>query len=73
MGKNVFHCGGPGTGEIAKLCNNMILGINMISTSEGLSLGEKLGIDPKILSDILSVSTARSWVIDTYNPRPGIL
>jgi 3-hydroxyisobutyrate dehydrogenase len=50
MGKNVFHCGGPGTGEIAKICNNLILGINMIATSEGLSLGEKLGIDPKILS-----------------------
>lgn len=50
MGKNVFHCGGPGTGEIAKICNNLILGINMISTSEGLSLGEKLGMDPKILS-----------------------
>jgi len=73
MGKNVFHCGGPGTGEIAKICNNLILGINMIATSEGLSLGEKLGIDPKILSNILSVSTGRSWCIDTYNPRPGII
>lgn len=73
MGKNVFHCGGPGTGEIAKICNNLILGINMIATSEGLSLGEKLGIDPKILSSILSVSTGRSWCVDTYNPRPGVL
>ena len=73
MGKNVFHCGGPGTGEIAKICNNLILGINMIATSEGLSLGEKLGIDPKILSNILSVSTGRSWCVDTYNPRPGII
>ena len=73
MGKNVFHCGGPGTGEIAKICNNLILGINMIATAEGLSLGEKLGIDPKILSNILSVSTGRSWCVDTYNPRPGIL
>lgn len=50
MGKNVFHCGGPGTGEIAKICNNLVLAINMIATSEGLSLGEKLGIDPKVLS-----------------------
>ena len=73
MGKNVFHCGGPGTGEIAKICNNLILGINMIATAEGLSLGEKLGIDPKILSNILSVSTGRSWCVDTYNPRPGVL
>ena len=73
MGKNIFHCGGPGTGEIAKICNNLILGINMIALSEGLSLGEKLGIDPKVLSNILSVSTARSWCVDTYNPRPGVL
>jgi 3-hydroxyisobutyrate dehydrogenase len=73
MGKNIFHCGGPGTGEIAKVCNNLILGINMIALSEGLSLGEKLGIDPKVLSNILSVSTGRSWCVDTYNPRPGVL
>lgn len=73
MGKNIFHCGGPGTGEIAKVCNNLILGINMIALSEGLSLGENLGIDPKVLSNILSVSTARSWCVDTYNPRPGVL
>lgn len=73
MGKNIFHCGGPGTGEIAKICNNLILGINMIATAEGISLGEKLGIDPKVLSSILSVSTARSWCVDTYNPRPGVM
>ena len=73
MGKNVFHCGGAGTGEIAKICNNLILGISMIGTSEGISLGEKLGIDPKVLSKILAVSTARNWCIDTYNPRPGVL
>jgi len=45
----------------------------MIAVSEGLSLGEKLGIDPKVLSSILSVSTARCWSLDTYNPRPGVL
>jgi len=73
MGKNIFHCGGPGTGEIAKICNNLILGISMIATSEGLSLGEKLGMDPKVLSSILSVSTGRNWCVDTYNPRPGVL
>lgn len=73
MGKNIFHCGGPGTGEIAKVCNNLILGISMIATSEGLSLGEKLGIDPKVLSSILAVSTGRNWCIDTYNPRPGVM
>ena len=50
MGKNFFHCGKPGTGEIAKLVNNLILEINMIAASEGLAIGEKLGMDPKILS-----------------------
>ena len=72
MGTNFFHCGKPGSGEIAKLVNNLILGINMIAASEGLAIGEKLGMDPKILSAICAVSTSRSWVMDTYNPRPGI-
>lgn len=71
MGKKIFACGGPGTGQIAKIANNMILGINMVAASEGMALGEKLGIDPVILMNILSVSTSNSWVIDTTNPRPG--
>jgi|TARA_B110001450_G_scaffold238288_1_gene245194 3-hydroxyisobutyrate dehydrogenase len=49
----------------------MILGINMVAACEGMAMGEKLGIDPKTLCDILSVCTANSWVIDTTNPRPG--
>ena len=73
MGANFFHCGGPGTGEIAKLTNNLILGISMVAASEGMAIGEKLGMDPKVLQQILAVSTARNWCIDTYNPRPGIL
>jgi 3-hydroxyisobutyrate dehydrogenase len=71
MGKKIFHCGGPGTGEIAKICNNMILGIQMIACSEGMVLGEKLGIDPKVLHQILSVSTSNCWCINSANPRPG--
>ena len=70
MGKKFFHCGGPGTGEIAKICNNMIIGIQMNASAEGLSLGEKLGIDPKVLSEILAVSTASCWVTNTANPHP---
>jgi len=73
MGKNFFHCGGPGTGEIAKISNNLILGISMIAAAEGMAIGEKPGMDPKQLMEILSVSTARCWSIDTYNPRPGNL
>lgn len=45
----------------------------MVASSEGMAIGEKLGIDPKILQQILAVSTARNWCIDTYNPRPGVL
>lgn len=71
MGKNIFHCGGPGTGEIAKIANNLILGIQMIAVSEGMVLGEKLGIDPKVLMNILSVSTSSCWAIKAANPRPG--
>lgn len=71
MGINFFHCGGPGTGEIAKLCNNLILGINMIACAEGMQIGVKLGMDPEVLQKICAVSTSRSWPMDTYNPVPG--
>ena len=73
MGENFFHCGGPGTGEIAKLTNNLTLGILMVASSEGMAIGEKLGIDPHILQKILSVSSARNRCITMMNPRPGIL
>ena len=49
MGANFFHCGKPGMGEVAKLTNNLVLGISMVATSEGMAIGEKLGIDPKKL------------------------
>ena len=73
MGANIFHCGIGGTGQTAKICNNLTLALEMIAVSEGLSLGEKLGMDPKILSEIISVSTGRCWSIDSYNPRPGMM
>ena len=73
MGKRVFHCGPAGTGSIAKLSNNLILGIQMAACSEGMALGEKLGIDPKILMNILAVSTSSCFCITASNPRPGNL
>ena len=73
MGKNIFNCGPPGTGQIAKITNNMILGIQMCAVSEGLAMGEKLGIEPKILSDILQVSTSNCWAVGATNPRPGVV
>ncbi|CAG9856369.1 unnamed protein product [Phyllotreta striolata] len=73
MGAKVFKCGDIGAGQIAKLCNNLILGITMIGTCEAMNLGIKLGLDPKVLTNIVNVSTGRSWSSDTYNPVPGIM
>jgi 3-hydroxyisobutyrate dehydrogenase len=73
MGKNVVHCGAAGTGQVAKICNNMILGISMIGVSEAMNLGAALGIDPKVLAGIINTSSGRCWSSDTYNPYPGVM
>mmetsp|Transcript_43032 Transcript_43032/g.97894 ORF Transcript_43032/g.97894 Transcript_43032/m.97894 type:complete len:328 (+) Transcript_43032:172-1155(+) len=73
MGKSIVHCGGPGNGQVAKLCNNLLLGITMAGVSEAFNLGEKLGIDPKILAGVINSSSGRSWSSDTYNPCPGVM
>jgi len=71
MGKKIVHCGDAGTGQVAKMCNNMILGISMIATSEAFVLGEKLGISAKALFDVISVSSGQCWSVTTYCPVPG--
>lgn len=73
MGANFFHMGGPGTGSVTKLANNLILGNSMIVASEGLQFGAKLGVDPALLNQVLIVSSARCWSLDTYNPVPGVI
>ena len=73
MGKNFFHAGDVGAGQIAKICNNMLLAIHMIGTSEALNLGTKLGMDPKVLSEIMSKSSGRNWSLEVYNPHPGVM
>lgn len=73
MGKNIVHCGEVGNGQVAKICNNMLLGISMIAASETMNLGVKLGMDPKLLASILNTSSGRCWSTDTYNPCPGVL
>ncbi|KAK4884149.1 hypothetical protein RN001_000420 [Aquatica leii] len=73
MGGRIMHCGGPGAGQIAKLCNNLILGISMIGIAEGMNLGAKMGLDVKTLAKVVNTSTGRCWSSDTYNPVPGIM
>ena len=73
VGKNIVHAGPAGNGQVAKICNNMILGISMIAVSEAFTLGEKLGLDPKKLFDISSKASGSCWVMTQYNPVPGIL
>jgi 3-hydroxyisobutyrate dehydrogenase len=73
MGKNIFHCGESGTGQITKICNNMLLAIHMIGTSEAINLGRNAGIDPKTLSAVMAQSSGRNWSLEVYNPLPGVM
>jgi 3-hydroxyisobutyrate dehydrogenase len=73
MGKNIVHCGDSGTGQVAKICNNLLLGISMIGAAEAMNLGASLGIDPKVLAGIINTSSGRCWSSDTYNPYPGVM
>ena len=62
-----------GTGQAAKICNNLLLAISMIGTAEAMNLGIRLGLDPKLLAKILNMSSGRCWSSDTYNPVPGVM
>lgn len=73
MGKNIVHCGGSGTGEVAKICNNLILGISMAAVSEAMNMGVQMGADPKTLAGIINTSSGRCWSSEVYNPVPGVL
>lgn len=73
MGKNIFHAGDHGAGQMAKICNNMLLAIHMIGTCEALQLGVDNGLDPKVLSEIMLASSGRNWSLELYNPWPGVM
>jgi 3-hydroxyisobutyrate dehydrogenase len=73
MGKNIVHCGESGNGQVAKICNNLLLGISMIGVAEAMNLGVALGIDATVLAGIINTSSGRCWSSDTYNPYPGVL
>ncbi|KKO45286.1 3-hydroxyisobutyrate dehydrogenase [Arsukibacterium ikkense] len=73
MGKNLFHAGDVGAGQVAKICNNMLLSILMAGTSEALQMGIDNGLDPKTLSEIMLKSSGRNWTLELYNPCPDVL
>lgn len=71
MGKNIFHAGGAGTGQAAKICNNMLLAISMVGTCEAFVLAEKLGLDAQKLFEISSTASGQCWSLTSYCPVPG--
>lgn len=73
MGRKIVHCGPSGNGQVAKVANNMLLGISMAGAAEAMTLGVSLGMDAKILADIINTSTGRCWSTEVCNPYPGAL
>src|SRR5580698_3154378 len=71
MGKRMVHCGEAGNGQVAKMCNNMILASSMIAVSEAFVLGEKLGLSHQALFDVASASSGQCWSLTSYCPVPG--
>jgi len=72
MGQKAVHCGEAGSGQAAKICNNMILGVTMIATCEAFALADKLGLDRQKMFDVVSTSSGYSWTMNAYCPAPGI-
>ena len=72
MGQKAVHCGAAGSGQAAKICNNMILGVTMIGTCEAFALADKLGLDRQAMFDVVSTSSGYSWTMNAYCPAPGI-
>jgi len=73
MGSNIFHAGDAGAGQVAKICNNMLLAVHMIGTCEALQLGMDNGLDPAVLSAIMLKSSGCNWSLEKYNPVPGVM
>ncbi len=73
MGDKIFYAGESGSGQIAKLCNNMLLAVHMCGTAETIALGVNNGLDPVVLSEILKNSSGGNWSLEKYNPYPGVM
>ena len=72
MGKNIIHCGKAGLGQATKICNNMLAGINALAAAEAMVMGERLGVKPETLYNVISTSTGRSYIFENSNPVPGV-
>lgn len=73
MGKNIFHAGPDGAGQVAKVCNNQVLAVQMIATAEAMALGVANGLEPKVLAEIMRQSSGGNWTLEKYNPWPGVM
>ena len=73
MGKNIIHCGAVGTGQVAKVANNLLLAISMIGLSEAMTLGVALGMDAKVLAQVINSSSGRCWSSEVYHPYPDVM
>jgi 3-hydroxyisobutyrate dehydrogenase len=73
MGANLYHAGASGAGQIAKICNNMLLAVHMAGTAEALALGVANGLDAAVLSEIMKQSSGGNWSLNVYNPFPGVM
>ena len=73
MGSNIIHVGPVGSGEVAKLCNNLIAGVATVAVSEAFRLAEGFGVDPKILTEVISKSSGFTWAMEHNHPVPGIV
>jgi 3-hydroxyisobutyrate dehydrogenase len=73
MGANIIHVGAVGSGEVAKICNNLIAGVAAVAVSEAFRIAEGFGVDPKILTDVISKSSGNTWVMQQAHPVPGLV
>mgnify|MGYP006141016441 FL=1 len=73
MGSNIFHAGPDGAGQVAKVCNNQVLAVQMIATAEAMAMGVANGLEPAVLAEIMRQSSGGNWTLEKYNPWPGVM
>lgn len=73
MGSNIFHAGPEGAGQVAKVCNNQVLAVQMIATAEAMAMGVANGLQPAVLAEIMRQSSGGNWTLEKYNPWPGVM